>query len=380
MATDMAGWVLDRVLRERAATVPDRPFIEVVGDRAETFGETFAAASRLAARLEELGVEKGDAVVIMATNVFEAVHGWIAANMLGAIDVGINTAYRGQLLEHALNVVQARIILVDEQFLPVLRESEGRLPHLEKAVHFRAFGTSYDDGPPPRFERLALLPLWGEGERRLADATGRAAFNDIASVIYTSGTTGPAKGVMMPHAQTHQLAQQMIYALRMEADDVLYCFHPLFHMAAKFMAVYAAMLAGCKVVLDARFEAEHWLDRIRQYGATVSLAHGPMIEMIFDQPARPDDAENPMRRFMAGGFPKRIAAEFERRFDLKGIEVWGMTETNCPCWRPFDEPLRLGSCGKIVADWVDFQIVDPETDEELPAGESGEFVVRPKEP
>ncbi len=379
MSADKTDWVLDRVLRQRVETMPERPFLEVVGDRTETYLDTFEAASRLAARLEELGVAKGDTVVIMAPNSFEAVHGWIAANMLGAIDVTINTAYRGQLLEHALNMARARIILADEQFLPVLQESEARLAHLEKVAHFRTFATAYG-APPPQFERLALLPLWGDVEPRLDDATGRCAFNDVASVIYTSGTTGPAKGVMMPHAQTHQLAQQTIQMLRMNEDDVLYCFHPLFHMAAKFMAVYACMVAGCKVVLDARFAAEHWLERVRKYGATVGLAHGPMLEMIFDQPAGPDDGDNPIRRLMACPFPKRIAVEFEQRFQLKGIEVWGMTEINVPCWHPYDEPLRVGSCGKIVEDWVEFQIVDPETDEPLPTGATGELIVRHKEP
>jgi crotonobetaine/carnitine-CoA ligase len=379
MCADKTEWVLDRVLRQRAEATPDRPFLEVVGDRCETYGETLEAASRLASRLVELGVGQGDTVVIMAPNSFEAVHGWIAVNMLGAIDVTINTAYRGHLLEHALNMAEARIMLLDEQFLPVLRESEANLPHLETAAHFRTTGTAYE-APPPAFERLALLPLWGNVTPPPADAADRAVFSDIASVIYTSGTTGPAKGVMMPHAQTHQLAWQTVQMLRMGEDDVMYCFHPLFHMAAKFMGVYSSMLAGGKVVLDARFTAENWLARVRKYGATVGLAHGPMIELIHDQPVAADDADNPMRRIMACPFPKRIAAEFEERFDLRGFEVWGMTEINVPCWHPYDAPLKVGSCGRIVDDWVEFQIVDPETDEPVTDGEVGEFIVRHKEP
>ncbi|MDP6830369.1 MAG: AMP-binding protein [Alphaproteobacteria bacterium] len=379
MSADKSDWVLDRVLRQRAESMAEKPFLEVVGDRCESYRETYEAALRLAARLEQLGVGKGDTVVIMAPNSFEAVHAWIAANMLGAIDVTINTAYRGQLLEHALNMAQARIILLDEEFLPVLRDSEAKLPQMETAVHFRTHGNNYE-AAPPQFERIALRPLWEAPERPLSNATGQADFRETASVIYTSGTTGPAKGVMMPHAQTHYLAQQTIAGLRLREDDVFYCFHPLFHMAGKFMGIYATMLAGGKIVLDARFAAEHWLERVRQYGATVGLAHGPMIEMIFDQPAGPNDRDNPMRRILACPFPKHIALEFERRFDLRGYEVWGMTEINTPCWTPYDEPVRLGSCGKIMEDAVDFQIVDPETDEPVPDGETGEFVVRHKEP
>ena len=379
MCADKTDWVLDRVFKHRAETTPDRPSLEVVGDRTETYRDTFEAASKLAARLEELGVGKGDTVVTMAPNSFEAVHGWLATNLLGAIDVTINTAYRGQLLEHALNMAEAKIILIDEQYLQVLQESETRLSHLEKAVHFRTFGTSYDMALP-QFDRVTLWPLQGETERTLSNSAGRAEHTDIASVIYTSGTTGPAKGVMMPHAQTYQLAREAIDGLRMKEDDIFYCFHPLFHMGGKFMALYACMIVGCKIVLDARFMAEHWLERVRKYGATVGLAHGPMIEMIFAQPAGPDDADNPMWRMLACPFPKGVAAAFEKRFALKGIEAYGMTEINTPCWHPFDEPLRLGSCGKAVEGRCDFQIVDPDTDLQVTPGETGEIVVRPREP
>ncbi len=379
MFSDMTDWTLDRVLKHRAESTPGRTFLEVVGDRAETYAETFEAARTLAFGLEREGVEKGQTVVIMAPNSFEVVHGWIAVNMLGAIDVTINTALRGQLLEHNLNNSKARVMLIDEQFLPVLRDSEERVPQLEKAIHFRTHGATYEH-PPPRFERIALVPLARLGQDGAPLSLGRAAFHDLASVIYTSGTTGPAKGVMMPHAQVYLLARHSVEGLGLGETDVFYCFHPLFHMAGRFMAVYATMLAGAKLVLDKRFEAEHWLTRARKCGATVGMAHGPMIEMMFAQPERPDDAETPMWRMMACPLPRRIAQDFERRFGLRGIEVWGMTEVNVPCWRRLDEPLRVGACGKVLEDWFELAIVDPDTDRPLDAGEIGEIVVRSKPP
>src|SRR5437868_13775157 len=57
-----------------------------------------------------------------------------------------------------------------------------------------------------------------------------------------------------------------------------------------------------------------------------------------------------------------------------------MTEVNNPCWCPLDEPLRTGTCGKANPDWADVRVVDPETDVEVPAGQVGELVVRPKRP
>src|SRR3990172_12284741 len=115
---------------------------------------------------------------------------------------------------------------------------------------------------------------------------------------------------MMTHAQIYLLAQMTVEGLWIEQSDVFYCFHPMFHMAGKFMAVLGTMIAGGKIVLDRAFSPVQWLDRVREYGATVGLGHGPMLEMIYAEPPRPEDPDNPMRRILAAPFPKRIAQNF----------------------------------------------------------------------
>jgi crotonobetaine/carnitine-CoA ligase len=114
--------------------------------------------------------------------------------------------------------------------------------------------------------------------------------------------------------------------------------------------------------------------------ATVGFYHGSIVEMIFAQPERPDDSDHALRRMIMVPFPRAIASAFEHRFGLRGIVCWGMTEINAVCWSSLDEPLRLGSCGKVDRDWYDFQVVDPATDDEVAPRQIGEFVVRPKAP
>lgn len=366
-------------LRARAEAFPDRVAIEMIGEGRETFSECLAASLRLAQSLIAAGIRPGDTVVIMAPNSLAAIHAWIGVNLAGATEVTINTAYRGRLLEHAVVTAGARLVIAEEGFLPVFRASEAELPQLEQILHFRASDESAAV-PVPAFERIAVCSL----EDAIASAPDVelpvVRGSDIASVIYTSGTTGPAKGVMMPHAQVCALARQSIDGLRIVEDDTFYCFHPLFHMAGKFMAVFAMLMAGGRIVLDRSFKAELWVDRVRTYGATVGLAHGPMIEMIFAQPERPEDRQHAVTRLLSAPLPKAIAEQFESRFNLRGIEVWGMTEINIGTWRPYDEPLRPGSCGRISDYWVELRIVDPITDLEMPVGQVGELVVRPRQP
>jgi crotonobetaine/carnitine-CoA ligase len=246
---------------------------------------------------------------------------------------------------------------------------------LHTVVVFRDGGSPL---PRPAGLRVVDLPRLAAGEPPGTLPT--VAFSDTASIIYTSGTSGPPKGVVMPHAQAYLLARTTVDGLRMTDRDVYYCYHPLHHMAGKFMAIYASMLAGASVALDTRFAAETWLDRIREFGATVTVAHGPMVEMIHRQSVRADDADNPLTRIQTSPLPTRIAASFEARFAVRGIEVYGMTEINVPCWRPYDEPLRVGSCGRIRHDLFEMAVVDPDTDQQLRPGCVGEFVVRPRLP
>jgi crotonobetaine/carnitine-CoA ligase len=309
----------------------------------------------------------------MSPTCLEAVHAWFGASILGAVDVTLNTAYRGQTLSHGVNLSGARLIVLDTELLRKLREVEGDLESLEVVA------TIGEPREVPAFERLKVVSLDEvEPVAELPEVEG-PTYRDLASVVYTSGTSGPAKGVLISHAQAYASGREAADGFRMTSDDVFYCFHPLFHVAPKFYAVYASLLCGARVVLDRRFEASTWLGRVRSYGATLTIAHGPMIEQIAAEPQRPDDADNPLRAFMAAPFPAAIAEEFEARFDARGLEVYGMTEITTVTWRPLDEPLRLGSCGKVLDDVFDVRVVD-ENDEELPPGEVGEIVVRSKHP
>jgi crotonobetaine/carnitine-CoA ligase len=371
-------WTLPRALDARVMRTPDRPFLTTEGEGTQTFAQCRASALALAGALRAAGVQAGDRVAVMSPNCRTAIHAWMAVNLLGAADVMINTAYRARPLEHALNIVGAKVLVAEERFLPVLCEAEPRLEHLRDVIHFRAPEESAAD-ERPSFARTQLIDL-ASLPHVPVEPTATPEFHALASVIFTSGTSGPAKGVMMPHAQAYALALQTVQGLALQEHDTIYAFHPLYHTAGKFIAVYSALLSGAHVVLDRRFSAERWLSRIRECGATATLAHGAMLEMVYAQPALPDDADNPLERLMASPFPRRIAADFERRFAVRGVEVWGMTEINNPCWCPMNQPLRTGTCGRLNEQWAEVRVVDPDTDIELPAGAIGEFVVRPKMP
>jgi crotonobetaine/carnitine-CoA ligase len=78
--------------------------------------------------------------------------------------------------------------------------------------------------------------------------------------------------------------------------------------------------------------------------------------------------------------PGSIANEFERRFAVRCIEAYGSTEAGLPVFRPVNEALRPGSCGRMLSEWYDVMLADPDTDLPVADGEIGEILVRPKVP
>lgn len=372
-------WSLDTALAARARLSADAPFIRMINGVPLTFARVRADALALAYALEQEGVQAGDRVVVMGANCLWTLYAWFALNILGAVDVTINTAYRGHTLEHAINTADARLILIEDRLLDVLGESEAAVPGLQRALFYAADG-SRSATPATLFNRVSLAPLRSDIEVTQGWRPAGAKPSDLASIIFTSGTSGPAKGVMLPHAQTYLLGLESAQQMKVTESDVYYIFHPLFHMSPRYVGIYAALIAGAQVCLDRAFSAADWLDRVRACGATVSIGHGPMLEMIFAQPERPDDADNPLQRFGTSPFPRHIAAAFEARFGVRGLEVWGMTEANIPIWSSLDEPLRPGCCGRPIADHYELRIADPETDCEVAPGATGELLVRSKLP
>nr|WP_240940586.1 AMP-binding protein [Planosporangium flavigriseum] len=370
----MADGVLPDVLRARVAESPDSTFFQTVGGSPVTYRETYERACSVGNGLVTLGVDKGECVVIMADNAADPLYTWLGILLAGAVDVAINTAYRGHSLEHALQNSRARTMFVDEKFLPRIAEIRESLTYLQTLV---VYGSAADRPELPGIRLLAYSDLLGSTDTAPDRTVGP---HDLASVVYTSGTTGPAKGVMMPHGQITLFARLGVEGAQMTEDDAHYCFIPLFHVAGKYMAIYGSMMTGGKVIIDTQFSAEHWLPRVREYGATLSHVHGPLVEMIYSKPELPDDADNPCTRIIASPFPAKIAEDFERRFALRGMETWGMTEVTVPVWQPYSEPLRVGCCGRLRDEHFELRIVDPDTDEEMPTGQTGEIVIRPRRP
>jgi crotonobetaine/carnitine-CoA ligase len=368
-------WIFSRVLAERARTHGDRPFLQPLDGTALTYAEADRLTNRLAHGLRALGVERGDRVLLMLPNTVEFMYLWWAANRLGAVEVPVNTAYKGYFLEHLVNNSGGRVMVIAREFLDRLEESGDKLERLETVV---VFDPDRGASAVPRLERfrtVAFEELYARSDDPPAVAVSH---RDLCAIMYTSGTTGPSKGVMLPNAFCHLFADCTRNLTRLTEDDAYFVATPLYHANAPIMQVYPAMLAGGRAIVCPRFSASEWVDQIRRSGATVTNLLGVMMDFVFRQPPRAGDRDHRLRVVLGQPAPAAIVEDFKRRFAIpRVLEYYGMTEIGLATMMPWDD-VRPGSCGKAMSEWYELRIADPETDEELGHGEVGELLVRPK--
>ena len=101
--------------------------------------------------------------------------------------------------------------------------------------------------------------------------------------------------------------------------------------------------------MDKRFPVSTFWEMAREKGITAFNYMGALLMMLHKQPARPDDADNPIRIAFGAPCPVEIWEAFERRFGVDLVEVYGMTEAPMACENRLDDR-KIGSAGKRVDD------------------------------
>ena len=383
---DRRRWNTPDVLRHRAGTHGDRVYLDVpFTGEAYTYAETLDLAERVARGLLGAGGAPGDRLLIMLPNCSAYVLAWLGSSLAGMAEVPINTAYRGTFLEHQASTVAPRLALIHPDFAGRFAESAESVRSVERFYLAGGDGDGRAAAAATLREAGFAVSDWEEllGDSPAGAAPGlpRVRHSDLGSVFFTSGTTGLSKGVMMPHAHMHLFADQCVSLTRLTDADTYMSAGPLFHGNSHFLAAHPALIAGARYVLQERFSASAWTRQIRAGGATVTNFVGVMMDFVWQQPPRLDDADNDLRCIFAAPTASGILDAFKRRFGVEAfVEVFGLTETCMPILSPYGEDRPPGAAGLANSDWFDVRLVDPETDEEVPTGELGELTVRARHP
>jgi len=364
-------YVLGELIEDRAQRNGERVFLRFK-DESFTYKEMDRAANRCANAFLNQGVSKGDKISIMLPNCPEYLHVWWGSAKMGAVEVPINTSYKGEFLRHIIDQSDSKVLVIAHDFLDRLPLIEEGMPKLRKVVVLGGL----KEGGPAGFKIPAI------GFEEFFNAPDDPVHVDISpsdpqNIIYTSGTTGLSKGALGPHKFWIVVAEQLLPLREGGRDDIFYTFLPLYHMNGQCLTTITALLAEGQMVLSDKFSATRFWSEIRKYQATQFNYLGAVIPILDKQPEKPDDMDNPVRIALGAGCPQSVMDRFEKRFGLTCMEGFGMTEIGIPVHTTLYDR-RPGSCGKPLPIY-DIRLVDDD-DSEVPSGETGEIVFRPLEP
>ena len=392
---DVVDKTFSQVLDVMAEQYPDQlAFRYTTLDYTRTYAQFRRDVDLAAAALISLGVKPGHHVAIWATNVPQWFLTFWAATKIGAVLVTVNTAYKIHEVEYLLRQSDTHTLVMIEsskdanykeimqELCPELTETRPgtplyarRLPFLRNIV---TVGFSMEGCLTweQMMERAALVPQ--EEVRRRASLVKP---DDVANMQYTSGTTGFPKGVMLTHSNIINNGKIIGDRMDLSTADRMMIQVPMFHCFGMVLSMTSMMTHGGTLSPLPYFSPKSSLACINAEKITCFNGVPTMFIAMFNHEDFAKTDFSYMRTgIMAGAncppeLMRRAAAEMNM---TEILSVYGQTEASPGCTMgEVNEDLdhRVETVGSAFPG-VECKIIDPETGEDLPDGQNGEFVAR----
>src|SRR6516225_1729912 len=262
--------LIEGLLKSGATRAPEQEIVSA-DKRRMTYRELGERVGRLASSLAGLGVRPGNTVGVMDWDTTRCLECFFAVPMMGAVLHTINVRLSPEQMLYTINHAEDDVILVNSEFLPVLKQIWEKVDPGKKLVLLDDSGQA--DRTP--------LPFDGEYETLLALSDPHFAFPGLdedtrATTFYTTGTTGLPKGVCFSHRQLvlHTLAVAATFGAnpvqgRLHRGDVYMPITPMFHVHA-WGFPYVATMLGLRQVYPGRYTPERLARLLLQEKVTFS--------------------------------------------------------------------------------------------------------------
>ena len=383
------------VFNEAAEKFATQPALIFYGSKI-TYGQLQDEVNRFATVLSNSGVKKGDKVALYLLNSPQYIIAYFSILRVGGTVTPISPVYTSGEIKHQLNDSGARTLICQDILYDNVSKTEIPLE--------RVFITGISDYLPPlrRFlgksiMRKAFSKMEGpamkidesKGFFRMKELIKKTSPNppevkidpetDIASLPYTGGTTAQPKGVMLTHSNLLACQTQIkaAWPILEEGKEVVMAFLPFYHIYGQVIVMLNTMLMGGTMVLFTTPDIDDIIFAMEKNQASIFFGVPTFFEYLkeYEKTDRANWKRLKMITCGADTLHKTTLEEWTRRTGSTITEGYGMTETSGVSHVNPLEGTRPGSFGVPLPN-VNAAIIDAETNDFLPPGETGEMILQ----
>ncbi|MGF1472130.1 MAG: acyl--CoA ligase family protein [Rubrobacteraceae bacterium] len=300
-------------LRRTAYVYPDKVAV-VHGDRRYTYKEFEERVHRLASRLQEAGLQKGDRVAFLAPNIPPLLEAHYAVPAAGCVLVPINTRLSQEEIGYILDHSGAKLLFVDSELEELVQSSDTSEIEVVRIDDTGEPGDPYED-------------YLEQGEATAPPGVLEDE-EELIAVNYTSGTTGNPKGAMYTHRGAYLNALGVAMAMELNARSVYLWTLPMFHCDGWCYTWGVTAVSGTHVCLR-KVDPEKIWSLFEAEGVT-HYCGAPTVQLDLVNHERAGRLEHVVSTAIGGAPPSpALLSQFED-LNIHPIHLYGLTETYGP--------------------------------------------------
>jgi long-chain acyl-CoA synthetase len=373
-----------------AEKYPDRFAIIYLGEKF-TYARLRNLIDRFATALHRLGVRKGDKVMLYITNSAQWVIAFFGIQKIGAVVVPVAPIYTSFEIEYMINDSGAEtIICLDTNFgyvqdvFPKTSLKRAIVTNLVDLLPLwkRTVGFLFDKIPNGIVKKSEKVYFFKDLVKQSPEKLDVEIdpWKDLSYILYTGGTTGFPKGVPGNHmgmtSYVRDVMEDVAGGYIEEGKDTYIAINPLFHIMALGLFVAIGLNYGNTTIIIPVPQVDAILRAIEKYQIRWMLGVPALYRMILENDRLDQYDMTSLKYCYCGGdvLPIEVFKRWKDLFGLNIYQVYGSTEAGHVTYSRLDREPELSSIG-LPLKTRECKVVDPDTLEPVPTGETGELVV-----
>ena len=382
------------MLRISAENQPDSPAYEYFGTEC-SYKNLVKKIERISGAYHSLGVRKGDIVTIIMPNTPEAVISIYALNRIGAVANILHPLSAQEEIKNHINRVKSKVLLsvdicgekianiIDETSLKhVIVASAGEsMPAVMKMLYalkcIKNYKYDKNDSRYISWKNFSGMSKSVEEYMPTGDENKK-----VAVILHSGGTTGTPKDIMLSNSNFNAFGIQAVLTLRdVKAGDKILAILPIFHGFGLGVCVHVSFCFGACSVLIPQFDAKKFAGILKKYKPTMIFGVPTLYDALLKAKGTDKIDFSFLKYAVSGGdtLPEKLEKSVNdflasHNSKIRICEGYGMTEGLAALSLSVGDDYKSRTIGKPLIG-TEMCVVEPGTDNILPAGEDGELCV-----